>query len=85
MIHGFEYLLGVLKHYKSVAEDFPEPGHFKVGINLAWEKLDKYYCKLDKTPIYYAALAFHPAYRWDWFTDHWTEHPEWVNTAKNMV
>ncbi|KAM3561796.1 hypothetical protein ARSEF4850_003029 [Beauveria asiatica] len=85
VIHGFEYLLGVLEHYKSVAEDFPEPEHFKVGINLAWEKLDKYYCKLDETPIYYAALAFHPAYRWDWFTDHWVEHPEWVDKAKHMV
>ncbi|KAM0742766.1 hypothetical protein ACQRIT_002943 [Beauveria bassiana] len=85
VIHGFEYLLGVLEHYKSVAEDFPEPEHFKVGINLAWEKLDKYYCKLDETPIYYAALALHPAYRWDWFTDHWAEHPEWVDKAKHMV
>lgn len=63
VIHSFEYLLGVLEHYKSVAKDFPEPEHFKVGVNMAWEKLEKYYSKLDETPIYYAALAFHPTYR----------------------
>lgn len=73
VIHGFEYLLEILEYYKSVAGDFPEPEHFKVGINMAWEKLEKYYCKINETPIYYAALAFHPAYRWNWFMDHWAE------------
>ncbi|OAQ65584.1 restless-like transposase [Purpureocillium lilacinum] len=85
VIHGFEYLLEVLEHYKAVAKDFPEPEHFTVGINMAWEKLEKYYTKLNETPIYYAALAFHPAYRWSWFTDHWAERQEWVDEAKQMV
>ncbi|EFZ03427.2 restless-like transposase [Metarhizium robertsii ARSEF 23] len=85
VIHGFEYLLEILEYYKSVAGDFSEPEHFKVGINMAWEKLEKYYSKLNETPIYYAALAFHSAYRWNWFMDHWAERAEWIEEAKGMV
>jgi hypothetical protein len=40
---------------------------------------------LDETPIYYTALALHPAYRWDWFEEVWGEKPEWIEKAKSMV
>jgi hypothetical protein len=35
VIHGFEYLLEVLEYNRAMAEDFPEPEHFKVGLNMA--------------------------------------------------
>ena len=40
---------------------------------------------LDETPIYYTALALHPAYRWDYFEEQWDSHPDWVVKAKEMV
>jgi hypothetical protein len=67
VILGFEKLMGNLEDLKKHAIEFPDAEQFRIGINLAWEKLDKYYNLLDETPIYYTALALHPAYRWDWF------------------
>ncbi|KAJ0132354.1 Uncharacterized protein HZ326_24576, partial [Fusarium oxysporum f. sp. albedinis] len=61
------------------------PEHFRIGINLAWDKLDEYYQRLDETPIYYTAMALHPAYRWDWFDETWAHKPSWVEKAKEMV
>jgi hypothetical protein len=54
-------------------------------MNLAWEKLNKYYRLFNETLIYYIALVLHPAYRWNWFEDVWREKPEWVTAAKQVV
>lgn len=43
VILGFEKLLGVLERAKQDVEYYPNPEHFRVGINLAWDKLDEYY------------------------------------------
>ncbi|KAK8092683.1 restless-like transposase [Apiospora kogelbergensis] len=40
---------------------------------------------LDETPIYYAALTLHPAFRWRWFEKQWKSRPDWVNNAKRKV
>ncbi|KAG7403508.1 hypothetical protein Forpi1262_v018717, partial [Fusarium oxysporum f. sp. raphani] len=64
VVLGYELLLNTLEEYKQLAADFPDPEHFRIGINLAWDKLDEYYRRLDETPIYYTAMALHPAYRW---------------------
>ncbi|KAG7004109.1 3-ketosteroid 1-dehydrogenase helE [Fusarium oxysporum f. sp. conglutinans] len=53
--------------------------------NLGWEKLNKYYSRLDETPIYYTALALHPAFRWGYFENEWKDNTEWVMKAKQMV
>jgi hypothetical protein len=63
IILGFELLLGKLEKFKQLATEFPDAEQFRVDINVAWEKLDKYYNLLDETSIYYTALALHPAYR----------------------
>ncbi|KAI8411233.1 hypothetical protein FOFC_07827 [Fusarium oxysporum] len=75
----------IRRQYKQLAADFPDPEHFRIGINLAWDKLDEYYQRLDETPIYYTAMALHPAYRWDWFDEMWAHKPSWVEKAKEMV
>lgn len=85
VIQGFEFLMAKLEEYKAVAADYPDPEHFRININLGWQKLNKYYTILDETPIYYVALALHPAYRWGWFEEHWGKHPDWIATAKEMV
>jgi hypothetical protein len=85
VILGFEKLMGKLEDLKQYAAEFPDAEQFRIGINLAWEKLDKYYNLLDETPIYYTALALHPAYRWDWFEETWGKKPDWVIKAKAIV
>lgn len=85
VIQGFEFLLDKLESYKAMAEHFPDPEHFRININLGWQKLDKYYQLLSETHIYYAGLAHHPAYRWKWFDRKWVGNPEWIRQAKRIV
>jgi hypothetical protein len=82
---GYEYLLNKMELYKAAAHRYPEPGHFRVNINLCWKKLDEYYSRLDETPVYYAAVALHPAYRWDYLEDTWADRPSWIQRAKSLV
>jgi hypothetical protein len=85
VIQGFEFLLEVLEDYKQLASEIPDAEHLRININLGWEKLNKYYTRLDETPIYYTALALHPAFRWGYFENEWKDRPEWVMKAKQMV
>ena len=85
VVLGYELLLNTLEEYKQLAAGFPDPEHFRIGINLAWDKLDEYYQRLDETPIYYTAMALHPAYRWDWFDETWSHKPSWVKKEKRWL
>ncbi|RKK77232.1 hypothetical protein BFJ70_g17135 [Fusarium oxysporum] len=67
--------------YKAAAHRYPDPEHFKVNINLCWKKLDKYYSRLDETPVYYAAIALHSAYRWGYFEDVWADRLDWIQAG----
>ena len=73
IVQAYEYLLHHLETFKAIADDFPDLTHFKIGVNMAWKRLNEYYVKLDETPVFYASLALCPAYRWDWFESRW-EH-----------
>ncbi|KAL6406035.1 restless-like transposase [Ilyonectria robusta] len=85
VIQGFEFILEQLERFKDIAKDFPDPEHFRININLGWQKLNEYYEILSETPIYYAGLALHPAYRWKWFERNWNDRPEWIDEAKKVV
>ncbi|KAM3537964.1 hypothetical protein ARSEF1564_009127 [Beauveria bassiana] len=85
VIQGFEFLLEALEGYKQLAYGIPDPEHFRINVNLGWEKLNKYYRLLDDTPIYCTALALHPAFRWGYFETEWQDRPDWVKKAKQMV
>ncbi|RKK17382.1 hypothetical protein BFJ66_g17913 [Fusarium oxysporum f. sp. cepae] len=39
VVLGYELLLNTLEEYKQLAADFPDPEHFRIGINLAWDRL----------------------------------------------
>jgi hypothetical protein len=82
---GFEFLMTRLETARSQIQNYPEPEHFKININLGWQKLDEYYHMLDDCPAYYAALALHPAYRWDYFERTWQEKPDWIEKAQSCV
>ncbi|KAJ3578354.1 hypothetical protein NPX13_g2213 [Xylaria arbuscula] len=85
VIFRFEFLLAKLEEYKAIANTLPDSNHFRANINLGWQKLDEYYKKLDETPVYYAAVALHSRFRWNWFENKWADRPEWVQMAKNLV
>jgi hypothetical protein len=42
---GFELLLSKLEKFKQLATEFPDAEQFRINVNLAWEKLDKYHTK----------------------------------------
>ncbi|EXK24755.1 hypothetical protein FOMG_18537 [Fusarium oxysporum f. sp. melonis 26406] len=74
-----------LQRFKHIAKGFPDTEHFRININLDWQKLNDYYDILSDTPIYYNSLALHPTYQCKWFERNWTDRPEWIDEAKNMV
>jgi len=84
---AFEFLLERLEVWKALANEFPSPDHFSINTNHCWSKLHDYYLKLDETPVYYAAVALHPAYRWSFFDDKWdSPHMQpWITKAQKMV
>ena len=55
--------------------------HFTTSINLGWQKLNKYYNKLDKTPVYVAAVVLHPRIKWRYLEKRWTNE-DWLVRAK---
>ena len=59
----YEFLMDRLEEWKLTAESYPDPEHFKININLGWDKLSEYYSKLDESPAYYASAILHPASR----------------------
>jgi hypothetical protein len=85
VVLGFEMLLEMLEEHKRGASDLSDGDFFKIGVNLAWAKLDHYYNKFDETSIYYSALVFHPAYRWNWFEHRWANRSDWIFHAKDLV
>jgi hypothetical protein len=59
MLLGFEYILGVLKKAKKEMRDFPDSDRFRININLAWEKLDKYYRNQFNKPLVLARRSLY--------------------------
>jgi len=83
----YEFLMERLEEWKAAAENYPDPEHFRININLGWDKLNEYYTKLDETPAYYASAILNPASRWGYFKNTWTDKAQlpWLQEAKRMV
>jgi hypothetical protein len=62
-----------LKEWKVVVEDYLHPKHFKVNINMGWDKMNDYFTKLDDTPAYFASGNLNPVSRWVYFENAWTD------------
>lgn len=83
----YEFLMDRLEEWKATAENYPDPEHFKININLGWDKLNEYYTKLDETPAYYASAILNPVSRWGYFENTWTDAAQlpWLQEANKMV
>jgi hypothetical protein len=58
--------------YQEAIED-----HYAINLNRGWLKLQKYFEKLDETPIYYAAVLLHSLYK-HFCKYAWADHPDWL-------
>ena len=82
---AFEFMLEMLEAAKTQLVDEDHAKQWRVAVNCAWDQLDKYYRRLDDSPIYYAAVALHPRYRWRYFDKKWADRPDWISSAKWKV
>ena len=47
--------------------------HLIQSIELAWEKLNKYYSTPESNAVLYAAVVLHPGMKYDYFESNWAE------------
>ena len=85
VVPAFEFLLAILEKAKTDVLHLPDENRWKISINSAWAVLDKYYRRLDETPVYYTAVALHPKYRFKYFEEWWSHSPSWIKSAKDIV
>lgn len=83
IIPQFEAILrtyeAILEPYNSVnfnANSAPED-YLAINLRAAWAKLNKYYSKLDHSPMYYAACCLHPYYK-NYCANSWRDKPDWL-------
>ncbi|GKU22896.1 unnamed protein product, partial [Fusarium langsethiae] len=81
---AYEFLLSTLEKAKTEATHRVEPSYYSSCVNSAWAKLNKYYTKLDETPIYYAATVLHPGIQWSFLTKAYGEKEEWLFAARQL-
>jgi hypothetical protein len=79
-----EWLLQHLEDSKLQHEHDEEP-YLRIGCNLGWMKLDKYYTLTEDSPVYLASLVLHPAFRWPSVESQWADHPDWLERGKIAV
>ncbi|KAG7426566.1 putative AC transposase [Fusarium oxysporum f. sp. raphani] len=79
-----EWLLQHLEDSKLQHEQDEEP-YLRIGCNLGWMKLDKYYTLTEDSPVYLASLVLHPAFRWPSVESQWADHPDWLERGKIAV
>ncbi|KAI8406519.1 hypothetical protein FOFC_13989 [Fusarium oxysporum] len=79
-----EWLLKHLEEFK-VQHELDEEPHLRIGCNLGWMKLDRYYTLTEDSPVYLAALILHPAFRWSTVESQWGDHPDWLVRGKAAV
>jgi hypothetical protein len=53
----------------------------------AWFKLNKYYKRLEESPLFAAAVILHPGYGINWLSKHWVtpEGAGWIITAREEL
>lgn len=82
---AYEFLLSTLEKAKTEVAARTEPSYYSSCVNSAWAKLNKYYAKLDETPIYYAATVLHPGIQMSFLTKAYGEREEWLLVARQLI
>ncbi|CCE35275.1 uncharacterized protein CPUR_03263 [Claviceps purpurea 20.1] len=64
VVRAYKFICGPLEKARTEAVDRPEPSYYASYINAACTEANKYYAKIDETPLFYAATVLHPYYQW---------------------
>lgn len=58
---------------------------FRTSIDYAWDKLNDYYLKTDRSPLYAASVVFNPRLGIRYLEKAWQDRPTWVTNAKAEI
>jgi hypothetical protein len=83
VLPAMDMLLQQLEVAKTAYQRQKSP--FATCINLAWVKLDEYYSKTDRSPIYVASVILDPRLKLRYFEEKWLLHRDWIDRARSEV
>lgn len=83
VIPAFDYCFEKLKT-AALSCSKEADSYYRSGVDSGFLKLREYYTLSDKSRIYRAAVALHPAYRFNYFDTQWT-NPTWISAAKRAT
>ena len=73
----------LLAKYDKAIEDYKNDWLMLPCLRTECNKLEKYYCLSDSTPVYIAALVLHPRLKFDYIDKHWPKR--WGRDARNKL
>jgi hypothetical protein len=90
VLYSMDYLFAHIQEVQARIDANPTAlsDYYKTGLRAAYLKLIKYYGLTDQTPIYRAASAVHPSYKYSYFEAKWGEiggRSEWIREAKAAI
>jgi hypothetical protein len=91
VLPSMEFILHHFECLKTQYSDLPDAGaggiHFRTAINIAWAKLEKYYCRTDRSCAYFGSVMMHPGLNKAWFDQNWTQpnQLEWIEIAETAL
>jgi len=75
VLPGFEYLFNALQRAQQEVNNDPSKftNYYASSLDIGFTKLQQYYDLTDRSTLYRAAVALHPAKRFCWFETCWTK------------
>jgi hypothetical protein len=83
VLPAMDMLLQQLEVAKTTYQSQKSP--FATCINLAWVKLNDYYSKTDRSPIYVVSVILDPRLKLRYFEEKWVMHRDWIDKARSEV
>ena len=71
------------QRYESLGDN--SQAYFRLSVLNGWKKLNEYYTKLERSPLYAAAIILHPGMGLRWLEAQWSspEQLVWLRSAKD--
>jgi hypothetical protein len=81
------HLLREIDEWKTEASEVLQDDYLVASLTASWNKIEKYYKKVDETPVYYAAIVLNPTLKLQWFRENWTsiEERPWITQIEVAV
>ena len=77
----------LLSHLEEAKHNYSDKSvyssHIILSINISWSVLNKYYSLVDNQRALYAAVALYLEMKLKYFCDEWSEHQDWIESARN--